>query len=128
MNRRKFIGATALAAGGLTLAPKTFGAQDEKGEDQKMMFETPKTILEGEMIYRTLGSTGEKISALGMGGFHLSKPKTDDEAIKLVRTAIDRGITFMDNCWDYADGFERDSRRQSVEGRLSKKGFSNVEN
>ena len=54
--------------------------------------------------FRYLYSTGEKVSAIGMGGFHLSKPKTDEEAVKLIRTAIDRGITFLDNCWDYADG------------------------
>ncbi len=56
------------------------------------------------MIYRMLGSTGEKVSAIGMGGFHLGKPKTDEEAVKLVHAAIDRGITFMDNCWDYNNG------------------------
>src|SRR5690242_8947710 len=58
-----------------------------------------------EMIYRELGSTGEKVSAIGLGGWHLSLQYVDEPlALKLVRTAIDRGITFMDNCWDYNDG------------------------
>lgn len=104
MDRRKFIGTTAAGAGALIAGHKAFGAETDKGEQQTMTFETPKTTLEGEMIYRTLGSTGEKVSAIGMGGFHLSKPKTDEEAVKLVRAAIDRGLTFMDNCWDYANG------------------------
>ncbi len=104
MNRRKFIGKTAAVAGALVMTHQAFGAENTTRENQKMTFETPPTTLEGEMIYRTLGGTGEKISAIGLGGFHLSKPKTDDEAIKLIRTAIDRGMTFMDNCWDYADG------------------------
>lgn len=56
------------------------------------------------MIYRTLGRTGEKISAIGLGGFHIGSPKDPAEGIKIIRTAIDRGINFMDNCWDYHDG------------------------
>ena len=57
------------------------------------------------MIYRTLGSTGEKVSAIGVGGWHLSLKHVDEElSLRIVRTAIDRGINFMDNCWDYNDG------------------------
>lgn len=57
------------------------------------------------MLYRELGSTGEQVSAIGLGGWHLSLKHVDEElAIRLVRTAIDRGITFMDNCWDYSNG------------------------
>lgn len=52
----------------------------------------------GDMIYRTLVSTGELVSAIGMGGFHIAKHGlSDDESVRLVRSAIDRGITFMDN-------------------------------
>ena len=120
MNRRKFIGKTAAGAGALIVARTAFGAEDTIGEKQGMMFETPETTLEGEMIYRTLGSTGEKVSAIGLGGFHLSKPKTDEEAIKLIRTAIDRGMTFMDNCWDYADGVS-----EIRAGKAYKNGYRN---
>jgi aryl-alcohol dehydrogenase-like predicted oxidoreductase len=56
------------------------------------------------MIYRTLGATGEKVSAIGLGGFHIGKPLLESTSIKIIRSAIDRGITFMDNCWDYHDG------------------------
>jgi aryl-alcohol dehydrogenase-like predicted oxidoreductase len=56
------------------------------------------------MIYRTLGSTGEKVSAIGLGGSHIGNPVLESESIKIIRAAIDRGITFMDNCWDYHDG------------------------
>jgi aryl-alcohol dehydrogenase-like predicted oxidoreductase len=59
----------------------------------------------GDMIYRTLGRTGEKVSAIGVGGWHLGLPKVDEPlAIRIVRTALDRGINFLDNCWDYNDG------------------------
>jgi aryl-alcohol dehydrogenase-like predicted oxidoreductase len=58
----------------------------------------------GDMIYRKLGTTGERVSAIGLGGYHIGVPKTKEESAKLIRTAIDRGITFLDNCWDYGLG------------------------
>ena len=58
-----------------------------------------------DMSYRTLGRTGRKVSAIGMGGFHIGKPELSEaESIRLIRGAIDRGITFMDNSWDYNNG------------------------
>src|SRR6266513_2128553 len=57
------------------------------------------------MIYRTLGSTGEKVSAIGVGGWHLSLKHVDENlSLRIVRTAIDGGVNFMDNSWDYNDG------------------------
>ncbi len=59
----------------------------------------------GEMLYRKLGRTGETVSAIGLGGFHIGKKVlSDDDATKLIHQAVDRGITFLDNCWDYNDG------------------------
>jgi len=58
-----------------------------------------------EIPYRTLGHTGEKVSCIGMGGYHLGKKEVSGaDAIKLVRTGVDRGINFLDNSWDYNDG------------------------
>jgi aryl-alcohol dehydrogenase-like predicted oxidoreductase len=57
-----------------------------------------------EMQYRTLGSTGVKVSCIGIGGYHLGEVKSEDEAIRIVRKAIDNGINFMDNSWDYHFG------------------------
>jgi predicted aldo/keto reductase-like oxidoreductase len=57
-----------------------------------------------EMPLRSLGRTGERVSALGLGGSHIGKGITSREAVLLIRTAIDRGLNFMDNCWDYNDG------------------------
>ncbi|MDZ8052847.1 MAG: aldo/keto reductase [Aulosira sp. ZfuVER01] len=57
------------------------------------------------MQYRVLGSTKERVSAIGLGGWHIALKHVDEElGIRIVRTAIDRGITFMDNCWDYNGG------------------------
>src|SRR5918911_2118706 len=58
-----------------------------------------------DLPYRVLGSTGEKVSAIGLGGWHLGLKHVDEQfAIRIVRSAIDRGITFMDNSWDYNEG------------------------
>ena len=60
---------------------------------------------DAEMPYRTLGSTGERVSAIGLGGWHLALKSVDKKtAIKIVQAAIDRGINFLDNSWDYNEG------------------------
>ena len=57
------------------------------------------------VIYRTLGRSGERVSAIGMGGFHIGQPAlSESDSIRLIRSAIDRGINFMDNSWDYNEG------------------------
>src|SRR4029450_9301948 len=54
---------------------------------------------------RALGRTGVTVSAIGLGGYHIGKKELEEaESIRIIRSAIDRGITFMDNCWDYNDG------------------------
>ncbi|EEF57746.1 aldo/keto reductase [Pedosphaera parvula] len=76
----------------------------------------------GDMIYRTLGKTGERVSAIGLGGYHLGSAKDEKESVRILRSAVDHGITFMDNCWDYHDGKSeewmgmglRDGYRQKV--------------
>ncbi len=63
------------------------------------------TPAQSEIPFRTLGHTGEKVSCIGMGGYHLGKKEVSEaDAIKLVRTGVDRGINFLDNSWDYNKG------------------------
>ena len=57
-----------------------------------------------EMFCRILGSTGEKVSIVGLGGAHIGWQETESDSIRIVRTAIDNGVNFMDNCWDYNNG------------------------
>src|SRR5215217_3473595 len=58
-----------------------------------------------EMPMRKLGHTGVKVSLIGLGGWHLGFKSIDEElATRIIRTAIDNGINFMDNCWDYNEG------------------------
>jgi len=60
--------------------------------------------VKNEMPYRILGRTGEKVSAIGLGGYHIGVQSDEADSIRLVRTALDRGINFLDNCWDYNGG------------------------
>jgi len=54
---------------------------------------------------RSLGRTGERVSAIGLGGFHLGKPDLPEAgSVRIIRTAIDAGVNFLDNSWDYNEG------------------------
>lgn len=64
----------------------------------------PNMTRKGEMLYKTLGRTKENVSAIGLGGHHIGRQKDEQESIRIIRSAIDRGINFMDNSWDYHDG------------------------
>ena len=57
-----------------------------------------------DMPYRELGRTGEMVSIIGVGGFHLGLPHRPVDAVEIVREAIDAGITFLDDSWDYHHG------------------------
>jgi diketogulonate reductase-like aldo/keto reductase len=59
---------------------------------------------QGGVPYRSLGRTGEKVSMVGLGGYHLGNPKDAQDSIRIIRAGIDNGINFLDNCWDYHDG------------------------
>ena len=54
--------------------------------------------------YRTLGRSKEKVSLVGLGGYHLGKQADPQESIRIIRTGLDEGVNFLDNCWDYNDG------------------------
>jgi uncharacterized protein len=87
VTRREFleIGVAATLAAG---AEKMAWAADKKSE-------VPR---------RTLGRTGEKVSMVGLGGYHIGNQKDERESIRIIRTALDNGINFLDNCWDYNGG------------------------
>jgi aryl-alcohol dehydrogenase-like predicted oxidoreductase len=88
VTRRHFLEAAAGAAI-LTRVPSIARAAEDKGT-------VPR---------RTLGQTGEKVSIVGIGGYHLGKSELEEpESIRIIRTAIDSGINFLDNCWDYNGG------------------------
>jgi aryl-alcohol dehydrogenase-like predicted oxidoreductase len=75
------------------------------------------------MIYRELGTTGERVSAIGMGGYHIGKQTDPNESINLMHSGIDRGITFLDNCWDYNDGISEIRMGQALRNGYREKVF-----
>ncbi len=85
MTRRKFL-QLAMAA---TVAPAADGAG---------------AASTGELPRRRLGRTGAEVTIVGLGGFHMGMQKDPEESVRIVRAAIDGGIAFLDNCWDYNDG------------------------
>ncbi len=67
-------------------------------------FPAPVHGATSDMPRRTLGHTGEKVSMVGLGGSHIGKQADEKESIAIIRSALDRGINFLDNCWDYNNG------------------------
>jgi aryl-alcohol dehydrogenase-like predicted oxidoreductase len=102
MERRDFLKASAAGAASAALPAV---AQSADGDAAATAL---RTVDRGGMKYRTLGRSGAEVSLVGLGGFHLAKPSpntpTVDDAIRIVRTAVDAGVTFCDNCWDYNGG------------------------
>jgi uncharacterized protein len=76
-----------------------------------------------DMIYRQLGTTGETVSAIGLGGYHLGKQADPAESIRIFHTAIDHGITFLDNCWDYNGGISEVRAGQALRNGYREKVF-----
>ena len=78
---------------------------------------------QGEIPRRVLGKTGERVSIVGIGGFHLGKASSDAEATRIVRTAIDHGVNFMDNCWDYNDGLSETRMGKGLQDGYRERAF-----
>jgi len=105
LSRREFVKLTLAASAAVAAGPPAWGAETTN-----------------EIPLRLLGRTGEKVSAIGLGGYHIGIQGDEQLSFRIIRSAIDRGITFMDNCWDYNDGESevrmgkalRDGYRQKV--------------
>ncbi|MHB1005850.1 MAG: aldo/keto reductase [Chloroflexota bacterium] len=77
----------------------------------------------GEIPYRTLGRTGEKVSLLGVGGFHIGLPPDEQEGIGIVRRALDEGVNFLDNCWSYLNGRSEERMGKALRDGYRDKAF-----
>src|ERR1700683_5101940 len=86
-SRREFV---AMAAASLLMAGGMSGSAES---DRK-----------NGIPYRTLGHAGERVSVIGLGGYHLARQSSLEESLRIIRTGIDEGINFLDNCWDYNGG------------------------
>lgn len=102
--------AAATAGGGLLETTMANAAPADQ-------LKTPTSTKRGDMLYRKLGSTGEEVSLIGLGGFHIGKQKEESESLRIIAAAIDGGITFMDNCWDYNEGVSEVRMGKALKGK-----------
>jgi uncharacterized protein len=107
MQRREFIKSAAVAAFVMSLGQKT-------------TFASPS----GRIPYRVLGHTGEKVSLLGLGGYHIAQSFVSElMAIQIIRTALDSGVNFLDNCWDYHNGLSEERMGKALRDGYRDKAF-----
>ena len=125
VTRREFLGKSLATTLAITMSKKKSWAAQTKGEIPR----------------RTLGHTGEKVSIVGLGGYHIGMQSDEQESIRIIRTALDNGINFLDNCWDYNGGQSeirmgkalRDGYRQKaflmtkIDGQTSKAATQQIE-
>jgi len=85
---------------------------------------TEQKTNEAGIPLRPLGKTGEMVTLIALGGFHSTTHKDEKDSIKLIRRAVDEGITFLDNAWDYHDGVAEERMGKALaEGKLRDKVF-----
>lgn len=118
MKRREFVSAAAASAALFSPVSSLARQASDAGPGEDLITEpnsknaasriprvTHAGTMKGEMLYRDLGTTGAQVSVIGLGGSHLGRAQVpEDEAIRLIHEGLDRGITFLDNSWDYNEG------------------------
>ena len=119
MERRDFL-KSATAAG---IASAIAANAQTSGQTSRASSSPIKRPESPDMIYRELGTTGERVSAIGMGGYHLGKQADANESINLIHAGVDRGITFLDNCWDYNEGISEVRMGQALRNGYRQKVF-----
>ncbi|PQV64189.1 putative oxidoreductase [Abditibacterium utsteinense] len=122
--RRDFLRNSALAATAVAASSKITGSAEAATAmataTAPKNYALPPTKRRGGMLYRQLGSTGDEVSLVGLGGFHIGKQKEESESLRIIHAALDGGITFMDNCWDYNDGTSEVRMGKALRGRRDK--------
>jgi len=125
VTRREFLGKSLATTLAITMSKNKSWAAESKGEIPRRM----------------LGHTGEKVSLVGLGGYHIGMQSNEQESIRIIRTALDNGMNFLDNCWDYNGGQSeirmgkalRDGYRQKaflmtkIDGQTSKAATQQIE-
>ena len=105
MNRREFLEATLA----LLVAPPALAAGASSSTH--------------EIPRRKLGRTGEQVSCIGLGGAHIGRQKQEAESLRIIRRALDGGINFLDNCWDYNDGQSEERMGKALQDGYRQKAF-----
>lgn len=87
--------------------------REKKYQDKKQSQEIPS----GTVPTKPLGRTGVQVSAMGLGGYHLGSAETDQAAVEIVAKALDHGVTFFDNAWEYHDGLSEERVGRALKGK-----------
>lgn len=106
LTRREFLETAAGVTVAGSLLPRVWAAEIKNG-----------------IPYRTLGNTGENVSCIGLGGYHIGHQRDEQESIRIIRTALDEGINFLDNCWDYNGGDSEVRMGKALRDGYRKKAF-----
>jgi len=106
LTRREFLGTAMGTTVVSSLLPRVWAAEIRNG-----------------IPYRTLGNTGENVSCVGLGGYHLGMQSDENESIRIIRTGLDEGINFLDNCWDYNGGESEVRMGKALRDGYRKKSF-----
>lgn len=113
-DRRTFIKGVAALGAGLAIGDSAAAAQQTQPGGQQ-----PRTGA-GDIPQRAFGKTGVNVSAIGLGGYSIGTLKTEEESARLIHAAIDAGITFMDNAWEYHNGKSEEWMGKALHGRRDK--------
>ncbi len=107
LSRRKFMQGAAIIGAAPLMSSRAFSTSDK----------VPPQSPEGTVPKKTLGRTGVQVSALGLGGYHLGSANTDQVATEIVAKALDHGIDFFDNAWEYHDGLSEERIGRALKGK-----------
>jgi uncharacterized protein len=116
-NRRSFIkgaavlGAAPLFTGGSMAQDQNQNQKDQINKDQSQQ------VPSGTVPKKPLGRTGVQVSAMGLGGYHLGSADTDQAANEIVAKALDHGVNFFDNAWEYHDGLSEERIGKALKGK-----------
>ena len=124
-SRRQFLQASMAGMAGATLASGCIsggGTVIPRQAGQASARDRPP--LETPLSSRPFGRTGEKVSILGVGGHHIGRSDLSEaDSIRLIQEAVDQGVTFMDNAWEYHDGRSEERMGKALEGERRDKVF-----
>lgn len=113
--RREFLKRVGMIGAGVALTDLIV----QSSETEKVIAATPPSA-SGTIPKRKFGRANIEVSAIGLGGYDIGKIKTQAEAVRLVHEAMDAGITFIDNAWEYHDGRSEQWAGTALQGRRDK--------
>jgi uncharacterized protein len=118
LGRRDFVKGATLAAAGSWLAAQI--ADSGQSANTSATEQTNPAIATDRVPKRKLGGTGLEISVLGLGGYHLGSAKDERTASEIVAQAMDAGVSFFDNAWEYHDGESETRVGNALKGRRNR--------